>query len=122
MATALGALGLGFIARAICDGWLFAREPERMQVAWRVMHEENMAIAYPSYAASWTAFLVVAAGVGLLGALTWCRPRITPRPAKLAWWHVVLMVVGGLIVIYLVIHLAAGQGGPKVKVHEMPQT
>jgi hypothetical protein len=40
------------------------------------------------------------------------RHRSTPRPAKLAWWHVALVVLVGLLVTYLVVHLAAGQAAP----------
>jgi hypothetical protein len=40
------------------------------------------------------------------------RHRTTPRPAKLAWWHIGLVILVGVLVTYLVVHLASSQGEP----------
>ena len=40
------------------------------------------------------------------------KHRATPRSARLAWWHVLLVIVVGVLVTYLVIHLASNPGAP----------
>jgi hypothetical protein len=40
------------------------------------------------------------------------RRRPTPRTAKLQWWHVVLVIVVGLLVTWVVVSIASSPVGP----------
>jgi len=40
------------------------------------------------------------------------RHRLTPRAAKLKWWHVLLVVAVGLLVTWMVVAIVSGPIGP----------
>ncbi|MBI5481379.1 MAG: hypothetical protein HY906_21145 [Deltaproteobacteria bacterium] len=40
------------------------------------------------------------------------KKRLTPRPAKLQWWHIVLILLVGLLVTWVVVAIASSPAGP----------